>query len=111
MRGLGWIERRPVRQLELATALRLELDPGEAEAIALAIECKSDFLLIDERRGRQVAARFDLKVLGLLGTLVEARRNGLIPTISPLLNELNQTAGFYMTAELINRVKAACGEA
>lgn len=90
--------------------LRLELDPGEAEAIDLAIENKSDLLLIDERRRRHIAARFDLKTLGLLGVLVEARRKGLIPSVSPLLNELSRAAGFYMTPELINRVKAACGE-
>ncbi|MBU1664625.1 MAG: DUF3368 domain-containing protein [Gammaproteobacteria bacterium] len=111
VQSLDWIERHSARRLDLVTALRLELDPGEAEAIALAIENKSDLLLIDERRGRHIAARFDLKMLGLLGVLVEARRTGLIPSVSPLLSELSRAAGFYMTPELINRVKAACGEA
>jgi predicted nucleic acid-binding protein len=51
-----------------------------------------------------------LKVLGLLGVLVEARRGSLIPAVTPLLTDLNKIAGFYMTPELIGRVQAACGE-
>ena len=110
VREFAWIERHVVRSTDLVTALKLELDAGEAEAIALAIESKPGLLLVDERRGRLVAVRFNLKVLGLLGVLVEARRSELIPAVTPLLIDLNKVAGFYMTPELIGRVQAACGE-
>ena len=36
-----WIERRAVQNGPLVTALRERLDPGEAETIALAVECCS----------------------------------------------------------------------
>lgn len=56
------------------TALQMELDPGEAEAIALAVELKAHLLLLDERRGRVVASRLGLHFVGLLGVLSEAKQ-------------------------------------
>jgi predicted nucleic acid-binding protein len=53
----------------LVEILRNELDGGEAEAIALAVELEADQILIDERRGRIVAARINLKYVGILGIL------------------------------------------
>ena len=63
--------------------LREDLDPGEAEAIVLAIERRADLLLVDERRARQIATAAGLTVTGLLGTVAEGkagRTNPLSPT-------------------------------
>ncbi len=61
-----WIQTRPVQDRTLVEALSNELDIGEAEAIALALEMKADQVLIDERRGRTVAARLNLGYTGIL---------------------------------------------
>ncbi len=53
-----------------------ELDIGEASAIALAVENQADLVLIDERRGRLVATRLNLRYTGILGILVEAKSQG-----------------------------------
>ena len=47
--------------------LRLLLDAGEAAAILLAKQTDCRFLLIDERRGRDIARRRGLPVVGLAG--------------------------------------------
>jgi hypothetical protein len=51
--------------------LRQELDLGEAEAIVLAIKRGADVLLMDERRGRRMAAAAGLTVTGLLGVVAK----------------------------------------
>ena len=38
----NWIKRRPALNRQLVNALGLDLDAGEAEAIALAMECQAD---------------------------------------------------------------------
>jgi predicted nucleic acid-binding protein len=53
------------KQLE---ELKILLDDGESEAIALAIEKKLP-LIIDEKKGRKIAQNLNIKIIGLLGIL------------------------------------------
>ena len=107
---LAWIETRHVADRVLVTALQLELDPGEAEAIALAVEVKAELLLLDERRGRMVASRLGLHVVGLLGVLSEAKQQGYLSAVKPILEDLVTTAGFWVSPRLYARVLQAAGE-
>ncbi|MEH2295261.1 DUF3368 domain-containing protein [Nostoc sp.] len=99
-----WIQTRPVQDRILVEALSNELDIGEAEAIALALEMKADQVLIDERRGRMVAARLNLSYTGILGILVEAKSQRLISAVKPLLDALINQAGFWVAEPLYKRV-------
>jgi uncharacterized protein len=84
--------------------LREDLDPGEAEAIVLAIERRADLLLVDERRGRRTATAAGLTVTGLLGVVARAKRVGLIDLAKPVLDELIQIARFWVGPDLYREV-------
>jgi len=75
---LDWIKQVPVQNQILVESLKVMLDEGEAEATALAAELGADLLLIDERRGRKMRQRLSVKVLGLVGLLIEAKRKGFL---------------------------------
>jgi predicted nucleic acid-binding protein len=51
----GWIQIEQVRDMAFVKVLRRELDKGESEAIALALQAQADWTLLDEKEGRRVA--------------------------------------------------------
>lgn len=106
-----WFDRQAVADTALVARLEHELDRGEAEAIALAIERGADLLLIDERRGRAVARRHGVAVLGLLGVLVAAKQQGHLTKVKPVLDSLIVTARFRVGDELYANVLESVGEA
>jgi len=108
--AFDWIETQQATNRTVVASLRLELDEGEAEAIALAVELKAGLLLLDERKGRAIASRLGLTFIGLLGVLIEAKHRGLILTIEPLLDDLIGKAGFWIGQKLYDHVLQAAGE-
>jgi uncharacterized protein len=107
---LSWIQTQPVSDQAFINTLSVELDPGEAEAIALAVELKADRLLIDERLGRAAAMRSALQVTGVLGILIAAKHRNLIQEVKPLLDALIEQVGFWVDERLYAEVLQTVGE-
>ena len=95
-----WIQRCHAQDQNLVAALQRDLDRGEAESIAIAIEIKADMVLMDEREGRHLAQRFGLRVIGVIGVLLEAKAKGAIAKLHPHLDALRETAGVYLSESL-----------
>ena len=74
-----------------AIDLRLELGPGELEAICLAREIVADAVLIDERKGAQAAMSLGLAVTGTLGVLLLAHERGAVD-LEVAFDSLKQTS-------------------
>jgi len=88
-----------------------DLDAGEAEAIALALETEAELLLMDEHLGRETARHLGLRYTGLIGALIEAKHKGLIRAVKPHLDALRDVAGFRVSDALYRRVLQDEGEA
>jgi uncharacterized protein len=101
-----WLEIVSVSDRQQAISLErtYNLDPGEAHAIALALELRADQLLIDERLGRREAKRYGLKSIGIMGILLAAKRQAFIPFVRPVMDALIQQANFRVGADLYAEV-------
>ena len=86
------------------------LDIGEAEAIALALELKADELLIDERLGRREAVRLGLSITVVLGVLLIAKNRGLIAKVKPIMESLISQANFRISHQLYEEVLQTANE-
>jgi predicted nucleic acid-binding protein len=75
------------------------LDRGEQSAILLAEELQAKLILMDERRGRQLARSRGLRVTGLVGILDDAAGAGLI-NLPEVLATL-QTTSFWVSPRML----------
>lgn len=97
----SWLQTREVRSEPDAESIQ-QLDPGEAEAIQLAQELRADALIMDERRGRQLAAGRGITVIGALGILREFFRREFIANPLALAADL-RSLGFRTSRALSRR--------
>jgi len=107
----GWLQVRETSRVSAPSVseLVLVLDLGEAEAILLAEEVECRFLLIDERKGRAVAKRRGIPVVGVAGVLLTAKKRGLIDLVLPILKNLER-AGYRVSVELVQEIARLAGE-
>ena len=86
------------------------LHKGECEALSLAAEVHASRVLMDEQAGRAAALKLGLNCIGLLGILIEARRQNLIPRLAPHLDRLQNEARFWFSQSLRIQVLQLAGE-
>ena len=98
-----WIKIQSVRDKALVKALEKDLDSGESEAITLAVENNADVLLLDDKSARLIAANLGLNIIGIVGILIWAKKEGVIEQLSKELENLRKKANFRMSEDLIKR--------
>jgi predicted nucleic acid-binding protein len=105
---LSWIH---IVEIHDKSALKyfLDLDAGESEAILLASQMEAGLLIMDEKLGRFHAKHVGLRVTGTIGVLIKAKKQGLIKTLKPLLNELKKK-GVWINENLVSEVLKEVGE-
>lgn len=104
-----WIELK--EPLDQAMVIRLKdvVDPGEASAIALAIEMERSVVVLDDLAARKLASRLELPYTGTLGVLLKAKSIGVLNRVAPVLAELKR-AGFRLSKEMEEHVLQLANE-
>jgi predicted nucleic acid-binding protein len=104
-----WIEVSTDYGAQEYQLLCLELDAGAASAIALALKQTGSRIILDERKGRIVAKRLNLKVTGTVGLIVKAKEAGFIASGKAVLTQL-EAHGFWLSEKLKRQILARMGE-
>ena len=104
----GWIIQRTVIITRGYQELAELLDQGEAEALSLTAELNA-IALIDERRGRNVAAARGIPVTGTAAVLLRAKHSGLVPELRPLIRRLS-VHGYRMSDRLVAEILHRAGK-
>jgi len=95
----NWIGIKEVKDKSRQDDFESILDPGESSTIALALETPNCMVIIDEAKGRKIAREHNIPIIGLLGILIQAKQQGVIPAVRPKL-ELLRKFGFRFSSQL-----------
>jgi len=103
IRDAKWIKVVNIKDTNLTKLLKAEVDEGEAEAIALALEIGADLVLLDDYEAREKARLLGLKVTGTIGILLKAKKKGLIKSLKDEIENL-QLGGFWLRKDFVKKI-------
>ena len=92
-----------VKNIERQSEIAKKLDKGEASSIALALEIQDSILIIDEIKGRELALSLKIEIIGTIGILLLANKNGLLKdVIGTVLKLVNK--GFRLSDKIVENL-------
>lgn len=106
----GWIEIITPENEDVLRLLKLELNEGEAQTIALALQLDASLVLLDETDARRVAEVSQLQKTGVVGILIRAKLEGKITDLRIELDQLRTAGGFWINDELYHHALKSAGE-
>ena len=100
----NWVDVLACKDFQKVQALEDEIDPGESEAIILALEMDADLILLDDYAARAVADRLGLEYTGLLGVLIRAKQMGFVENVRAIMDDLITIANFRVSQSVYDAV-------
>ncbi len=106
--ALAWVDLRAPAS-EQVVRLVADLGPGETGVLLLAMERTDPVVILDDALARRHAEILGIALTGTLGILLDAKRRGLVPAVTPLIDDL-QRLGFRLSEGTRNAVLRMAGE-
>lgn len=106
--GLPWTRVVAVTEAP-PPGLLLSLDRGERDTLTMARAMNADRVIIDERIGRDMAELLGLPVVGTLGVLLKAHREGLLASFRATVTAM-QANGIHYHPRLVEKLCHLAGE-
>ena len=104
-----WINIESVSDKNYQAVLELEVDIGEASAMALSKEKLGALLILDDLRARKLAEKLELSYTGTLGVIARARKEGVIKSVKPIIEKIRNT-NFRFSEEVFITIIKTAGE-
>jgi predicted nucleic acid-binding protein len=86
-----------------------DLGAGESEVLSLALERPGYYAMVDDMAARRCARTLDIPTLGTGATLILAKRQGLISSVSGAIQAVRD-AGLWLSDDLVQLLKQQAGE-
>lgn len=104
-----WINIESVKDKKYQSVLELEVDKGEASAIALSTEKIEALLVLDDLQARKLAEKLGLNYTGTLGMIARARTEGIVESVKPIIEKIRNT-NFRFSEEVFAAIIKTAGE-
>ncbi len=104
-----WISIKAPADAYSQKILEMQIDKGEASAIALALEITGSIVILDDYKARRIAEKLGMKITGTVGVLIKAKLNGIINSVKPFFDKIRKT-DFRLTDEIENQALKEAGE-
>lgn len=87
---------------------RWDLGAGESQVIAHCLR-ETQRAVLDDAQGRQCARAHGIAVIGTVGIVLRAKRQGMIPAAGPVLETLRRS-GMYLSDQILSEALRLIGE-
>lgn len=104
-----WVDVRQTHNRPLVRSLSVDLEAGEAEVIALAMELAAARVILDDKKARRIARELALPVTGTLALLARAKQRGVIANVREVVNDL-LVRGFRVSRAVLDETIRLAGE-
>jgi len=104
-----WIKVKEPSDPHYQKMLEMDLDEGEASAIALSFEIDNSILILDNLKGRKIADKLNLRYSGTFGLILRAKQVGIFESVKPILDKIRKT-NFRFSQKIFDSILEQSGE-
>lgn len=104
-----WIKVKEPSDKHYQKMLEMDLDEGEASAIALSLEIDNSILILDDLKGRKIADKLNLRYSGTFGLILRAKQVGILESVKPILDKIRKT-NFRFSEKIFDSILEQSGE-